>query len=69
MKLPEQDQSLSLAVWANPSITEPTISGGVPAQLLTVTIEGQDRNCQRWYLTIPPTCIRMVRFTNLTGEE
>ena len=69
MKLPEQDQSLSLAVWANPAITAPTISGGVPAHLLTVTIEGQDEIASSGSLTIPfQRASGMVRFTNLTGQ-
>jgi hypothetical protein len=69
MRLPEQDQSLSLAVWTNPTITSPTISGGVPAHLLAVTIEGQDEIASTGSLTIPSQrAAGMVRFTNLTGE-
>jgi hypothetical protein len=69
MTLPEQEQSLSLAVWANPAIITPTISGGVPAHLLTVTVEGQDEIASSGTLTIPSQrASGMARFTNLTGE-
>ena len=69
MQLPEQDQSLSLAVWANPSITVPTISGGVPAHLLTVTVDGHDEIASSGSLTLPSqSASGMVRLTNLTGQ-
>jgi hypothetical protein len=69
MTLPDQEQSLSLAVWANPSITAPTISGGVPAHLLTVTVDGQDEIVSTGSLTIPSQrASGMARFTNLTGQ-
>jgi hypothetical protein len=69
MRLPEQEQSLSLAVWANPAITTPTISGGVPAHLLAITVEGQDEINSTGSLTIPSQYASgMVRLTNLTGQ-
>ncbi len=69
LNLPEQEQSLSLAVWANPAITTPTISGGVPAHLLAITVEGQDEIDSSGSLTIPSQyATGMVRLTNLTGQ-
>ena len=69
MTLPDTEQSLSLAVWANPTIPAPTISGGVPAHLLTVTVDGQDEIASSGAITIPSQrASGMARFTNLTGQ-
>jgi hypothetical protein len=69
LTLPAKEQSLSLAVWANPAITTPSISGGVPAHLLTVTVDGQDEIVSTGSLTIPSQPAGgMARFTNLTGQ-
>jgi hypothetical protein len=69
MTLPEQDQSLSMAVWANPTITAPSISGGLPAHLLTVTVDGQDEIASSGSLTIPSQpASGTARFTNLNGQ-
>ena len=66
----EQEQRLSLPVWANLQIAAPGLSGGIPAQQITVVVEGQDALASTGQVTLPDQPAQgQVQFTNLGEQE
>lgn len=70
LPLAKQEQRLILDVWANPDITAMNVSGGLPAQLLRVVVEGQEQLPTTEEVSVPSErAVGWVRLTNLTPEE
>jgi hypothetical protein len=66
----EQEQRLSLELWANPSIQSPNLSGGIPAEVITVSVEGTEtaRSTGRT-LIASRAAAGEVLFTSLTDRD
>ncbi len=70
LTMAQRDQHLSLEVWANPGIVTANVSGGLPAQRISVVVEGQEQTAASGVLLVPQQrAVGWVRLTNLTTEE
>jgi hypothetical protein len=68
--LPQMEQTLDLQVWANPNVSSPGISGGVPAHIVRITVEGNAEANSSGIIRLPDKpATGMVRLTNLTIQE
>lgn len=64
-----QAQTLSIAAWANPQISQPNPSGGMPAYALRVEVEGRDMAASSSQTLVADKVARgRVQFTNLTDQ-
>jgi hypothetical protein len=64
-----QAQTLSIAAWANPQISQPNPSGGMPAYALRVEVEGRDMaESSGLALVDDEVAAGSVHFTNLTDQ-
>lgn len=62
-------QTVTLDVHPNQNITSINVSGGVPAQIRSIVVEGEDSLPSSGTMKIPVRpAIGIVEFTNLTGE-
>ncbi|GAP17741.1 baseplate J/gp47 family protein [Levilinea saccharolytica] len=69
LPLAERPQQLTLDLLAHPDIQAPNLSGGVPAQVLTVTVEGQRDALSSGEIWVGDSAARgEVLFTNLTDQ-
>lgn len=65
-----QDQSITFEVWAGVDIPTLNLSGALPAQLITVVIEGRDNLISSGSMQIPATPARgEVFFKNITDQN
>lgn len=70
LAMEEQEQRLSLPVWANLEIAVPGLSGGIPARRVTVVVEGQDSQASSGQVILPDQpAVGRVQFTNLAESE
>lgn len=66
----EEDQQISLPVWARPEIQVANPSGGLPARSVTVIVEGRDQKESTGLIQTPDgTATGLVQLTNLTDSE
>lgn len=64
-----EPQQINLNVWANPEIQAPHPSGGIPAQVLSVTVEGRDLSPATSVALIPDDFASgSVQFRNMTDQ-
>jgi hypothetical protein len=65
----EEDQQISLPVWAGPEIQVANPSGGLPARAVSVVVEGRDQKNSTGRLRVPDgAATGQVLLTNLTAE-
>lgn len=65
-----ETQHLTLSLRADPTLTTPTLSGGLPARSLTVVVEGQEQGqATGWSYTPLETARGTVVFTNLIDRQ
>jgi hypothetical protein len=70
LSLVHHTQTLDLAVRANPKIATPNLSGGIPAHLIKVIVEGKDQIQSTGSQSIPDQpATGKVQITNLTENE
>lgn len=65
-----RDQEIKMAVWASPELEQVNTSGGIPAQVVTVEVEGQGEIPAGEMIAVATKLAEgSVRFTNLTDQE
>lgn len=65
----KETQELTLQVWASPGISSPVISGGLPAETVSIVVEGQDTIESINVLKVPgERATGFVQITNLTDR-
>lgn len=65
----QKSQQLSLVVWASPEIRVPNPSGGLPANVLTVIVEGRALAESSGQVLVPDRfAAGQIRITNLTDQ-
>ncbi|NLG99839.1 MAG: hypothetical protein GX491_20985 [Chloroflexi bacterium] len=63
------EQSLTIEVWANPEIRAANLSGGLPAHVLKVVVEGRDQADSTGRVLVPEqAAVGQVQLTNLTDQ-
>jgi hypothetical protein len=66
----EQEQRLSLEILANPSILAPNLSGGIPANITTIVVEGTETANSTGRVILPSQAATgEVLFVNLTDRD
>jgi hypothetical protein len=64
-----RSQDLTIPVWASPSIETPNPSGGMPAKVIRVVVEGSDQTAATGRILIPDQFASgQVQLTNLTDQ-
>lgn len=53
LKPVQKPQQLDINLWANPGIQAPSLSGGLPAQVIHVVVEGRDQTSSTSFIRIP----------------
>lgn len=65
----QKSQQMDINVWANPGIPAPNPSGGLPAQVVNVVVEGRDQVPSSSYMLIPDGfATGAVTLKNLTDQ-
>lgn len=63
------EQGLTIEVWANPEISAANLSGGLPAHVLRVVVEGRDQADSTGRMLVPErAAVGQVQLTNLTDQ-
>jgi hypothetical protein len=66
----EQEQRLALQIWANPSILAPNLSGGIPAEITKIILEGTETANSTGRIILPnQAATGEVLFVNLTNRD
>jgi hypothetical protein len=70
LDMAEQEQQITIDIWANPSIQSPNLSGGIPAGVTTVIVEGTEiENSTGRTLLANRSATGEVLFFNLTDRD
>ena len=65
----KQEQTFTISFWANPAITSPLPSGGLPVSEIRVVVESQGQAASSGQITVPDQAASgQVMFTNLTNQ-
>jgi hypothetical protein len=69
LSLAKSEQSLDLQVWASPEIASMNLTGGIPARVVSVVVEGQASQPTTGSLSLPEkTASGRIQFSNLTNQ-
>lgn len=70
LPLAKSEQALDLDVWASPELVSMNLTGGIPAKMVSVVVEGQASQPTTGSLSLPEkTATGRIQFTNLGGQS
>ena len=65
----KQTQAIDLSVWASPDTTSMNLTGGIPAKVMTVVVEGQASQATTGSFSMPENAATgRIQFMNLTSQ-
>ena len=69
LALERKEQAIDLPVWASPDLTSVNLTGGIPARVVTVVVEGQASQATTGSFSMPEKAATgRVQLTNLTDQ-